>query len=511
MRWIINITSSYLRFIVSMAVLLFMTPYIINHIGLQAYGLWSVIISIVGLLGLTDMGFATAAVKFIAEREGQNDIAGRNRVVGTLLFVYSILAVICLGFTALFTNTLFTNIAPGEFWQGMETAHNSKTLIWIVGVAMAISLPLSVFKALLMGAGRQDMVNVIAMIMLGGQAALTVLLLQLGLGVVALAWATAFTLVCQYLLLIPLAWHLLPEFNPSLDRLGLKQVGAMMSFACYAFIANAAVLLILRMDPLIIQHSMALSSVAIYAIAVKIAEQTLLFNKQFSNALMPLVCQSHSVGKHEICRRIFTQGSRLLLAIAMPFLGLLWVYAEDLILLWVGSDFLASANLLRLLLIAVLCSCIQLNAANVLGMCGQHRQVAAIMVASALLNLVLSLALIQHYGLSGVAFATLLSAFFIEMLLMLGLACGRLKVSLGQFVRIAFLPAALCSAPALSLAWYWGSPTSLAELLTKGAACGLLALLLFVGFGTNATQKATVINFIRAKLPGVKTCPISNS
>ena len=148
---------------------------------------------------------------------------------------------------------------------------------------------------------------------------------------------------------------------------------------------------------------MPLSAVAAFAIAAKISEYAFLLNKQFSNALMPLVSSSASVGDKQTVTAILTDGTRFLMIFATPLLGLLFFYAEQIVTLWVGLELIEVVLPLRILLVAVFFSTLQLNAANVLGMTGGHRGVAWTMIGSALLNILLSVLLIPRTGLAGAA------------------------------------------------------------------------------------------------------------
>ena len=178
--------------------------------------------------------------------------------------------------------------------------------------------------------------------------------------------------------------------------------------------ANVAVLVTLRLDPVVIKLFLPLSAVALYAVAAKVSEYTFLLNKQFSNALMPLVSQLHGRGDHDAIRRIMTDGTRFLLALAVPGIGLLYYYAPEFIQLWLGAGFAGSADLLRILLLALIPATLQLNAANILGMTGQHRYLAIAMLVSAALNLLLSMALIAAFGLPGAALGTLAAVLLVE-------------------------------------------------------------------------------------------------
>jgi len=96
MHWILNIATNYLRFAISMVVVLIMTPYIIGQLGMDMFGLWSLIFAVIGIFGLMDFGFATAAVKAVAEATGSNDETGRNRALASLLLVYTLIGLLSL-------------------------------------------------------------------------------------------------------------------------------------------------------------------------------------------------------------------------------------------------------------------------------------------------------------------------------------------------------------------------------------------------------------------------------
>ena len=70
MRWIVNIATSYLRFGTGMLTVFLMMPFVIASIGMEQFGLWSLLFAVVGLFGLLDLGLATAAVKHVAEAAG---------------------------------------------------------------------------------------------------------------------------------------------------------------------------------------------------------------------------------------------------------------------------------------------------------------------------------------------------------------------------------------------------------------------------------------------------------
>ena len=48
-------------------VALFMTPYIVHHIGVDRYGVWALVSVVTSYFGLLDFGIGSSYVKYIAE------------------------------------------------------------------------------------------------------------------------------------------------------------------------------------------------------------------------------------------------------------------------------------------------------------------------------------------------------------------------------------------------------------------------------------------------------------
>ncbi|RMH59171.1 MAG: flippase [Zetaproteobacteria bacterium] len=483
MRWVINIVTNYLRSIIAMVIAFLLVPYIIGAIGKEMFGLWSLIFAVISVFGMMDFGFATAAVKYVAECVGSRDDVRRDRILSTLWVVYSVIGLICL-------LCVFVLAEPVGRAFDLQAEHliRFKYLVWMLGTVVAVSFPASLFRAALMGAGRMDVANLVELVRVVVNAGLIVWLLSRGMGLMGLGIATAVTMLGASLVMIPLAYRLLPGMRISLRLYSPSEVRELLSFSAYAFIASLALLIILRIDPLVIGAFMSLSAIAVYAVAVKVSEYTYLLNKQFSNALMPLVSQSHGSGDRTMIRRVLLDGTRFLMGVTLPFLALLYFYAPDIIHIWVGDQFDESVPLLRILIVALYFSATQLNAANVLGMTGHHRFVAFCMAASAALNLILSIVLIQFYGLTGVAVATLIAAFLIEMAVMVPRACREQEISFSSFLRDGLWPGVPALAPMLLVAWWmygrWPSE-SLSLLVVEGS---IAALVYFVCFAFTAVR-----------------------
>jgi O-antigen/teichoic acid export membrane protein len=187
-----------------------------------------------------------------------------------------------------------------------------------------------------------------------------------------------------------------------------------------------------------------------------------------------------------------TVGTRYQLVVATPLVVTLAWYSTDLVTLWLGPDFAPAGPLLAILAGSVMFAAIQMNPANVLGMGGRHRTVAAVMVVCAAVNVALSVALIVAAGLPGVAIATLVSVATVQTAMLVPAACRQVGVPLPAFLRDVLwplLPPLLPALVALALLDRLGPPASLAGLAARSAAAAFLFLFTFACTGTTPGER----------------------
>lgn len=491
-RWAINIATSYGRFVVAIIAVFLLTPFIIGKIGVDDYGLWALALAVSGMLGLMDFGLATAAVKYVAEHSARGDVEGRNRVISTLLTVYLTIGAVTLAGVALFAFHSYDPLNAGQI-SGRE---DFRSLMIMVGFMVALGFPLSLFRAALTGSGHMYLSNTAEIVMTVGYSSLSALFLAWGMGIVGLPVAQVIGMAMGLASLVFLCYRKLDGLKLVLSFKGLSQSGELLAFSGWAFVANAAVLIIMRMDPVLIKAMLPLSAVAIYAVAAKIAEYSLLLNKQFSNALMPMISQAHAVGQAGTVQMVLTDGTRYLMALAMPMLVLIGIYADPLLTLWLGEGFSEAVPVLQVLSIAVGCSVLQLNAANVLGMTGRHRFVAGSMGLSALINLVVTLTLLPRIGLLGAAVGSLCASALVETGIILPSACRHAGISMSRFILGVVGRALPPLLPMVALAWWLLDhlpPRTLIGLIGQCAGLGLIYLAGYFLFTLHKPERDQIV------------------
>src|SRR5688500_17719517 len=90
-RTITNVISNWIAVVFGMAITFALSPFLVHQLGDTRYGLWGVIGSIVGYLGLMDIGIRVAVTRFTARYEAVGDREATKRLVTTALAMFGVI------------------------------------------------------------------------------------------------------------------------------------------------------------------------------------------------------------------------------------------------------------------------------------------------------------------------------------------------------------------------------------------------------------------------------------
>lgn len=80
-----NITANWIGYGINLAVMFFMSPFVVRTLGDERYGVWSLLISLTGYLGLVELGTRAGLGRYINYYLGKEDIPKLNGVINTAM------------------------------------------------------------------------------------------------------------------------------------------------------------------------------------------------------------------------------------------------------------------------------------------------------------------------------------------------------------------------------------------------------------------------------------------
>ena len=91
-----NVGSSWFALGINIVVGVLLSPYILHHLGDEAFGLWVLIFSITGYYGLFDLGIRSSIVRYVATFSATSDQTELDRLISTALFTYTGIGLVAL-------------------------------------------------------------------------------------------------------------------------------------------------------------------------------------------------------------------------------------------------------------------------------------------------------------------------------------------------------------------------------------------------------------------------------
>jgi O-antigen/teichoic acid export membrane protein len=473
-------------------------PFTVRHLGQTEYGLWMLVASLTTYFQLLDLGYGNGVVRHLVDADRRGDIADVNRVASTFVCVYSVIALIASGAIAVmiaFVVPRFPHLSP-------EQVRVAQLLLAILGARIAIGFPLTVFGAVTNA--RQGFVlnNGVASATVAASALCTYLVLGHGGGLLTLVAATTAINIAGYGGYAWTAYRVMPELRIRPSGFSASRWRDVTSFSLYLFVINVAGQISFNVDNVVIGAFLGPAAVAVYTIALRLAEYQRRLCDQFSGMLFPIAMAFGADGDRDALKRTLVEGNRIAMTLVTGASVCLVGFSGPLIVRWMGPAFGGSIAPFNILAIAGIIVVSQAASSNVLIAVGRHRTVTVIWIAEAAANLLLSVVLVRRIGLPGVAVGTLVPLVLGHIVVMLTAACRAVGVSILTCLYETTRPAAVAGAIAAAacvLIRVVRPPASALAVLVEGTlvAAVYVMSLATVGFD-GATRRAYAIQVGRA-------------
>jgi len=374
------------------------TPLLVHGLGAEAYGVYALVLTLVGYFAFLDLGLGAATIRFLSRYAARGDRAAVERVLRTSIGAYLALGLLGGLLVAGLASTLvgLLDVSTGL----RETA---STALVVAGVGFAVNMPLAVFGAVPTALQRIDLANAItvasATLGLGGAVALVVG----GAGLTSVLVWTVCVSALSLAAFVLLARRLLPgvRLTPRIDVPELRELGR---FGLVKFANQLSVQTVYHLDKLLVAALVSVAAVTFYVVPVAIAQRLTTLVGTVSVAFLPAATQLHAEGDRARFAELVFRAEKLVALSVLPVAAALVVFAEPLLDLWLGAEFAErSAWPLRLLVAGYALSALGTVPAVACDAVGRPGVTTAFSVAGAAFNVTLCLVLIPRYGITGAA------------------------------------------------------------------------------------------------------------
>jgi O-antigen/teichoic acid export membrane protein len=494
-----NVVSNWGGSFYAVLVAYFLSPYLVRHLGDADYGLWSVVSSLTGYLGLLDFGVRQAVTRYVARHYANGDSPQISRVVSSALAIFA-----ASGALAIVISATVAWTAVGRLHISPAQEATAQVVLLIAGCTVAVSLISGVFGGVLAGLQRFDLINVLEFVAMTVRALLAVLIIEQGGGLIGLAWvllATAASVLVANLLLVR---SLLPALALHVGRIDRPTLRAIAFFGLAAFVLQASNYLTTYTSTIVVAANLPIDQVTFFAIASSLIGYARLVSGGITTTLTPMASQAEASGGSAAVRRLVVDGARYASAVMLPVSVTLLLRGGTFVGLWMGPSYAMPVGrvLTVLTVIALITPAVSAAWAVMFGI-GKHRGLIPACVAEAVTSLGLSIVLIRYFGLVGVAWGMAVPALVLAVVFWPWYVRRTTGASIREYVLSGWLRPFVAIVPFAAVSAVierWWIPSGMIEFfLQVGCAVPVAALALWF-VCVNRDDRVRVIGAIRRKL-----------
>jgi O-antigen/teichoic acid export membrane protein len=393
---------------VSLIAIVISVPLSANYLGVERYGLWATIGSLLALMAFADLGIGSGLLNAIAECHGRNDDEGARRYVAS--------AFVMLTGIAVFVGLLFAVVYPWLPWQRIFNVSDPLAVAEAGPATAAVfacflaNIPLNVIQRVQQGyqEGFVDSAWLAAGKLLSLAGLLIVVWLRGGLPLLVLAVAGLPVLV-TCINGIALFGFRKPVLRPRLADVQWSYTKRILDTGFLFFVIQIAAAVAFSTDSLILAHMIGPSAVAEYAIIYQMFSLGPILLSMFLNALWPAYGEAIVRGDSHWIRSAFRRSMGVGLAVNVPCALALMFFGNMSIHIWVGNRF--TVPFLVLVAFAVWAIMSSFNGAIAVFLNGvnamRFQAICGLIMAG--VNVAVSIVLTKMIGLSGVIWGSIIA------------------------------------------------------------------------------------------------------
>lgn len=491
-----NVSSQWIALAAQLAISVLMTPFLVHRLGDDGYGIIVLVSGLVGYSGLLYLGLGAAVVKYVAEHHAADDQDALNRTASTIFAVYLAFGVACFVVAMLVAYPM-----PLVFHVPAAHANEARAMVVMMGFALLVQFPGSIYGGVLMGLERFDLLNTYNFVLLIARTAATIALVSWRPSVALVGAVTMCSFIAEQALAMFYTRRLMPGLVLSLRLYERSRLRTLFTFSTQSFLFTLSEKLINYTDEFVISQYHGTQAVTFYALPLRLVDYAREFIDKATLVLMPGVSAAASRREIGTVHALWRFGNKAAMCLVAPVTLVFLVWGRHVLTLWMDDRHgrIGAASLFWLALAFVVQVAGRGLARPIFEGLGELSTPARITVAEGVSNFVLSVILVRVWGVPGVAFATFLPAAVTGFVVMPWYVCKRLGTSYWRHVFDTFvrtLPPLVPAYGVLRLAEGWGLQ---GNLVTTGLTC-FVVLVVYVAFAAFVTFDADDRAALRARV-----------
>lgn len=438
-----NVLSNWIGIVVASVIGFFLSPFVVERLGDSGYGVWTLVASLTGYLGLLDLGVRGAVTRYVARLHAQSNHEEASGVVSSALAIFGV-----AGVSVIILALSFSKLIVSAFQIPETHITDARTVLVLSGLGMALALVSGVFGGVVAGLQRFDWQNAVEISSAILRAIVIIIVLSMGKGLVGLAVVHVIFIFATGLAYVFASSRLYPGLMIHFSRCRLSTIKLILSFGAFSILLDFARYLILYTDSVVIGAFLPIASLTFFAIAANLVSYSRSLVLGISTTLLPMASAMEAGGRRRELQQLLLKATRYATLVVLPIAVTFLLRGHSFVGLWMGEEYAKpSGDVLRVLSLALIfMATARVGTSTMLGI-GRHKALVPVALSEALCNLALSIWLVRKWGIDGVAWGTAIPSLAIGLIFWPWYVRRILDVSVVDFVRSTWVRPALAIVP----------------------------------------------------------------
>ena len=375
-------------------------PFIIRGLGVDRFGVLTLIWTVVGYMSLFDLGLGRALTQFVADRLGTGRTEGLSSPVWTALLLLLGAGVVSGALLAVVSPWLVRTVLRIPPALQVETLRAS----YLLAISLPFVLSMAGLRGVLEAQQRFGLVNAIRIPSGAFSYVAPLVVLVFSRSLVAVVAVLVAGRLFFWLVHMACCLHVMPELRRNIS-VESSQVGPLFRFGSWVMVSNVISPLMVYADRFMLASLVSVAAVAYYATPLDVLTKLLIIPAAVAGVLFPAFAATF-VQERRRTALLAARGVKYVFLALFPIILVAVVFARDGLALWLGVDFAnRGARVLQFLAVGTLINGLaQIPFALVQG-CGRPDIAAKFHLAELPLYLATAWWLIRSHGLEGAAIA----------------------------------------------------------------------------------------------------------
>lgn len=308
-------------------------PFILQHISMEEYGIWTTCFLIIGYLGMGAFGVSNVYIRYVAEYNATHKLEKVGPLIGaglTITLLFSAVSLVALWFGLPWLYVAF-KIPPHL---------ESTAAILILGsvASMLLDMTFGAFAYVLQGMQRITQQTIVWIFSYLLESALMVAFLVLGMGVAGLLWAFIARYALSTLIYVALCYRAIPGLKIRFRGLGHATYSLFYRYGGIMQINGLLSIFLYSCERMVAGTLTGVVSMVLLDIGQKFPMMSSQVFSSANNSFLTALTHLHSLDQRDEIRRLYLRGSRYLSLLNGTAMGFMAAFALPIVTAWMGPD-----------------------------------------------------------------------------------------------------------------------------------------------------------------------------